>query len=48
LTTCGLEKKEFKEIAEIIHDTLQNPFTLKLKKANKNKTMTLIKKLFWS
>jgi glycine/serine hydroxymethyltransferase len=43
LTARGLGTKEFKEIAEIIHETLKSPFDLNLKKTNKVRVKKLIK-----
>jgi len=43
LTARGLGIKEFKEIAEVIHDILQNPLDTKLKKEVKNKIKSLFK-----
>ncbi|RHZ37009.1 serine hydroxymethyltransferase [endosymbiont GvMRE of Glomus versiforme] len=48
LTTRGLGEKEFKEIAQIIHNILQNPSDPKLKKASKSKVEILVKKFFQS
>jgi glycine/serine hydroxymethyltransferase len=43
LTARRLEKKEFEEIAEIIHDVLQNPSDPDLKKVSKSKVKILVK-----
>ena len=44
LTTQGLEKKEFREIAEIINSTLRNYNNSKIKQKNKGKVRNLVKK----